>query len=52
MIKIKITSLSRAIYRAIVIGLLILLFDPSAIWALPFSVIIGLLTEFKTFTEK
>lgn len=43
---------ARMIYKAIVIDLLILILDPTAIWALPFSIILVLCMEAKSLTKK
>lgn len=47
-----IQTLSKMIFRAAVIGLLILSFDQSAVWALPFSVILAIGSEAKALTER
>ncbi|MEK6829054.1 MAG: hypothetical protein AABY15_02925 [Nanoarchaeota archaeon] len=43
---------ARMAFIAIVIGLLIMLYDPGAVWALPLGAIIGLCSEAKALTSK
>ena len=42
---------ARMFFRAFVIGAIILMWDPKAIWGLPFAVIIGLCSEVETITK-
>lgn len=48
----KVQSITRAFFRAFVVGMLILNYDTKAVWALPFGLLIGLLSEIEEFTKK
>lgn len=42
---------SRVAYRALILGFLILNFEPKAFYALPISILVGLLTESKNIIK-
>ena len=48
----KIQSITRAFFRAFVVGMIILSYDSKAVWALPFGLLVGLLSEIEEFTKK
>jgi hypothetical protein len=46
-----IQTTARMFFRAITISMLILNYDPKAIWALPLSVLIGICSESEQFKK-
>ena len=47
-----IQRVARMFFRAFVIGSLIMMWDPKAIWGLPLGVLVGICSEAESFTEK
>lgn len=47
-----IQAIARMFFRAFVIGMIILTWDEKAIWAIPFALLIGLLSEAEYLAEK
>lgn len=47
-----IQRVARMFFRAFVVGAIIMMWNPKAIWGLPFGIIIGLCSEAEALTKK
>lgn len=47
-----IQAISRMFFRAIIISMSIMIYNPKAIWAIPLGILIGLCSEAKYLTGK